>query len=182
MPHRFGVRGRVALVLAMLVSACGGDDSGETNDAAPKGTPAASARSACDLVTAEEMVAFSGEPIDVKPGRTSASSSKCEYWGRTSGTPRLSLTATWTGGREQWETWASARGMAEDLMRKNEGVSLDSIVAPGPVPGLGDAAIYSELVPALVLKDDVLLEMHVFYLPDAKAQFRGLAELMLGRL
>jgi hypothetical protein len=89
---------------------------------------------------------------------------------------------TWTGGRETWETWAAAKGMAEDLMRKSEGVSVDSIVAPGPVQGLGDAAIYSELVPALVLKGDMLLEMNVFYLPNAKSQFRGLAELMLGRL
>jgi hypothetical protein len=172
-----------ALTLTALVTACGGRDTVNTADAEAKAPPATTAsRSACDLVTADEMAALSAEPIDVKPGKSSKWSSKCEYWGRTSQTPRLMLTVTWTGGRETWETWAAAKGMAEDLMRTSEGVSVDSIVAPGPVQGLGDAAIYSELVPALVLKGDVLLEMNVFYLPKAKSQFRGLAELMLGRL
>lgn len=170
------------LTLAALVSACGGRDTVNTADAEAKAPPATASRNACELVTADEMAALSGEPIDVKPGKSSKWSSKCEYWGRTSQTPRLMLTVIWTGGREAWEARATAMGMAEDLTRASEGVSVDSIVAPGPVQGLGDAAIYSELVPARVLKGDVMLEMNVFYLPSAKTKFRGLAELMLGRL
>jgi hypothetical protein len=139
-------------------------------------------RSACDLVTAAEIEAMAGEPVEVRPGDASAFQSSCEYWGTTHQVPFLGLKVYWTGGREQWDVQASAYALASGIFRQSEGVELDSIVKPGPVQGLGDAALFQGLLPSLVLEGDVLLEMILFYLPDAEARFRPLATLILGRL
>jgi hypothetical protein len=174
------------LALCCALAACGGSESGDGGDDAgaaegAAGTPSG-ARSACDLVTAAEMQAITGEPVEVRPGEGAATYSKCEYWGTVNEVPYFSLTAYWSGGREQWEIHASAMGLAADLFREAEGVELDSIVQAGPVAGLGDAAIYADLTPAVVLRGDQMLEMYLFYLPDAKRNFRPLTEKILARL
>jgi hypothetical protein len=48
-------------------------------------------------------------------------------------------------------------------------------VKSGPVAGLGDKAIFSDILPAMVLKDNVLLEFTMSTLPNATAKFRPLA-------
>ncbi|MGH7578960.1 MAG: hypothetical protein ACREM9_02220 [Gemmatimonadales bacterium] len=183
-------RQQVALsaVLAATVVAlgCGGTDTAGRKPAeAPPGeeTAATSAsRNACDLITTEEMAEFAGEPVKARPGKGGRGYSKCEYWGTRNEVPYLSVTAYWTGGREAWQTYRAGMGLAADMVKAAEGVELDSITKPGPVPGLGDAAVYSELVPAAVLRGDQFLELHLFYLPDAKRKFRPLVERMLARL
>lgn len=67
------------------------------------------------------------------------------------------------------------------LMRASEGAELDSIVKPGPVAGLGDSAAYAELAPGVVLQGDVL-ELTTFHLPDARRNFRPLAQKVLARI
>lgn len=174
------------LAAAVMALACGGTETagGKTAEAAGGSeTPATGAsRSACELVTTAEMAGLVGEPVEPRPGKSGREYSKCQYWGTRNEVPYLSVTAYWTGGREAWETYRSATGMAADVMKAAEGVELDSITKPGPVPGLGDAAVFSELVPAAVLRGDQFLELHVFYLPDAKRKFRPLVERMLARM
>lgn len=175
----------VGAALCWALVACGGSDSPERSagrDPSAAAAADAPARSACDLITGAEMEAIVGEAVEVRPGPAGPTESKCEYWGSVNKLPYFSLTAYWRGGREQWEIHASGYGQAADLMRQAEGVELDSIVQPGPVPGLGDAAIYAELLPAVVLDGDRMLEMYLFYLPNAKRQFRPLAEKILSRL
>ncbi len=170
---------------AVMALACGTETAGRKPAGAAGGSEAAAtgaSRNACELITADEMAGFAGEPVEARPGRSGRGYSKCEYWGTRNEVPYLSVTAYWTGGREAWETYRSATGMAVDVMKAAEGVELDSITKPGPVPGLGDAAVFSELVPAAVLRGDQFLELHVFYLPDAKRKFRPLVERMLARL
>ncbi len=177
-----------ALTLCGALAACGGTESGvDGDDAAPANEGAVAgtgseARSACDLVTAAEMQAITGEPVEVRPGDAGPAYSKCKYWGTVNQVPYFSLTAYWSGGREQWDINTSAMGLAADLFREAEGVELDSIVQAGPVHGLGDAAIFADLTPAMVLRADQMLEMYLFYLPDAKRNFRPLTEKILARL
>jgi hypothetical protein len=181
-------RGRGAVVVAALVTlACGGADNsdGKTVEAVagrPETAVTEGSRNACELVTTAEVAALAGEPVEARVGKRGRGYSSCEYWGTRNEVPYLSVTAYWTGGRNAWETYRAATGMAADLMKAAEGVELDSITKPGPVPGLGDAAVYSELTPAAVLRGDQFLEIHLFYLPDAKRKFRPLAERMLARL
>lgn len=175
------------LAFCCALLSCGGSESGGEGDDASSADDASAAqpsatRSACDLVTAAEMEAITGEAVEVRPADVGASYAKCEYWGTVNQVPYFSVTAYWSGGREQWDIATSAMGMAEDLFREAEGVELDSIVQAGPVQGLGDAAVFADLTPAMVLRGDQLLEMYLFYLPDAKRNFRPLTEKMLGRM
>ena len=178
-------RGAVAMA-AMVTLGCGGSESaGEKTADAVRGSGTAVAdvsRNACELVTTAEMAELAGEPVEARAGKAGRGYSSCEYWGTRNEVPYLSVTAYWTGGRAAWETYRAATGIAADLMKAAEGVELDSITKPGPVPGLGDAAVYSELIPAAVLRGDQFLEIHLFYLPDAKRKFRPLVEGMLARL
>lgn len=142
----------------------------------------AAVRDACELATEADIEALTGEPVEARPATGGVTFSKCEYWGTVNDVPYFGLTVYWSGGREQWAISAAGYESAADIFRATEGVELDSVVQPGPVPGLGEAAIYAELTPAFVLKDDVLLEMFVFYLPNSKQNFRPLAEKLLARL
>jgi hypothetical protein len=171
-----------AVVLAAVATlACGGPEGARAPDD-DRGGADGGARSACELLTSAEMAELAGEPVQARPGKSGPKHSECEYWGTTNEVPYLSVTAYWSGGRDAWETYRTGMGIAGDLVRAAEGVELDSITKPGPVSGLGDAAVYSELVPAAVLRGDQFLELHLFYLPDAKRKFRGLVERMLARL
>jgi hypothetical protein len=98
------------------------------------------------------------------------------------GQPRLIVVGYWTGGKEGWQILAASRSMARGIIQKQEGVALDSVVKVGPVPGLGDKALFSPLFESLVLKDDILLEITTSLLPNPEAQFRPLATKMLSRL
>ena len=52
----------------------------------------------------------------------------------------------------------------------------------GLVPGIGDAAYFSPVLPSLVLRGDTLLEIKLSLAPAADTQFAGLATKLLGRL
>lgn len=175
-------------VLLAGLAACGGSDAanGRETARATAGQDGAAespdARSACELASEAEIGAIAGEAVSAKPGKGGPGYSSCEYWGAVSKAPVLGVTAWFRGGREAFEIYRSGMGMAADMIWSAEGVELDSIVQPGPVPGLGDAAVYAELVPSVVLDGDRYLELFLFYLPDAKAKFRPLSELLLSRM
>jgi len=56
------------------------------------------------------------------------------------------------------------------------------VVKQGPVAGIGDAAFFSDLLPSLVLKGDVLFEMNLFFVPNAETKFAGLAQRLLAKI
>jgi hypothetical protein len=75
----------------------------------------------------------------------------------------------------------------DKMLAGSEGVGIDSlakagVVKAGPVQGLGDAAYFSDLLPSLVLKGDVLLELNMALLKKPESKFRPLVEKLLARI
>jgi len=181
----------VMCVIATTVGCKGKAGEGNTagGDLAAQDKPTAAAsgqrtgadRNACDLLTIAEVSAAVGDPVTAKEIHRETGRSDCQ-WDGADGMIRFKLVGYWTGGKEGWDILAGARGMAKDIIQKDEGVSLDSIVKTGPVPGLGDKAMFSPLFESLVLKDNVLLEFTTSMLPKPEAQFKPLAMKALSRL
>ena len=175
----------VAVVAGAFLSACGAD-SGEPADSMAASAGAAKSavptRDACEVLTESEVAAMTHEPVSARRGEGGATYSNCGWYGKQTETPFLDLTVYWQGGRETWEIQRMGYGMARTMMRSAEGVELDSIVKPGPVAALGDSAIFADLMPSIVLDDDVMLEMYLFYMPDAAQNFRPLTETVLKRV
>ena len=179
-----------ASVLALgSVAACGksdddrprsaGDSMTASSGASAKGSGAD--RNACDLLTEAEVSAAAGVPVKARETNHETGRSDCAWFGADSVTGMM-LVAYWTAGKEGWDILAGSRGMAKDLIQKNEGVDMDSVVKSGPVSGLGDKAFFSDLLPSLVLKDNVLLEFTLSPLPQPAVAFRPLATKALSRL
>ena len=181
----------MSCVIATTVGCKGkpGDGNTASGDIAAQDKPTAAAsgqrtgadRNACDLLTIAEVSAAVGDPVTAKEIHRETGRSDCQ-WDGADGMIRFKLVGYWTGGKEGWDILAGARGMAKDIIQKDEGVSLDSIVKAGPVPGLGDKAMFSPLLESLVLKDNVLLEFTTSMLPKPEAQFKPLAMKALSRL
>lgn len=160
--------------------AAAGDVARGTRTAA-SGQRTGADRNACDLLTAQEVSAAVGVPVTAKEIHRETGRSDCE-WDAADGLIRFKLVGYWTGGKEGWDILAGARGKAVAILKSAEGVGLDSAVKTGPVPGLGDKAMFSPLLESLVLKGDVLLEMTTSMLLKPEVQFRPLATKALSRL
>jgi hypothetical protein len=111
--------------------------------------------------------------------------SVCQYEDDQS--PVFILTVYWKGGRDQWNASTTALKAGDKMLAASEGVGVDSlakagVVKAGPVKGLGDAAYFSDLLPSLVLKGDVLLELNMALLKDPESKFRPLVEKLLSRI
>jgi hypothetical protein len=175
----------LAVTAGTFVSACGGN-SGEPADAmaasAGVAAGAVAARDACAVLKESEVTAMTGEPVSARRGEGGATYSECGWYGSQTETPYLEITVHWRGGRETWAIQRMGYGIARDMVRSAEGAELDSIVRPGPVPALGDSAIFADLMPSIVLDDDVMVEMYLFHMPDAASRFRPLAETILKRV
>ena len=194
---------RAAALGWALVAATGcRNDAGQSDSPAGEVAQAATTskertgadRNACDLLTVEEVSAVAGVRVTAKemssangPPEPATESNRVHgrsdcHWVDAGGQPRLIVVGYWTGGKEGWQILAASRSMARGIIQKQEGVALDSVVKVGPVPGLGDKALFSPLFESLVLKDDILLEIMTSLLPKPEAQFRPLATKMLSRL
>jgi hypothetical protein len=75
-----------------------------------------------------------------------------------------------------------AQGLGNAVMKQAEGVAIDSVVKQGVVAGIGDQAYFSELLPSLVLKGDVLFELKLALVPEAGAKFAGLAKKLIAKV
>jgi hypothetical protein len=111
--------------------------------------------------------------------------SVCQYEDDQS--PVFILTVYWKGGKNQWNASTAALKAGDKMLAGSEGVGVDSlakagVVKAGPVKGLGDAAYFSDLLPSLVLKGDVLLELNMALLKDPENKFRPLVEKLLSRI
>jgi hypothetical protein len=178
----------MGLMVIAFVGACSqenGDEQASAGsvaaDKSTSGKRTGADRNACDLLTVEEVSAAAGEPVTAKEINRETGRSDCE-WNGADGLLRLGLVGYWTGGKEGWDILVGARAAAKDIIQKEEGVALDSVVKSGPVAGLGDKAIFSDILPSMVLKDNVLLEFTMPILHNAAAKFRPLATKALSRL
>jgi hypothetical protein len=111
--------------------------------------------------------------------------SVCQYEDDRS--PVFILTVYWKGGKNQWNASTAALQAGDKMLAGSEGVGVDSlakagVVKAGPVKGLGDAAYFSDLLPSLVLKGDVLLELNMALLKNPESKFRPLVEKLLSRI
>jgi len=109
----------------------------------------------------------------------------CQYEDAKS--PVFILTVYWKGGKDQWNASTAALKAGDKMLAGSEGVGIDSlakagVVKAGPVQGLGDAAYFSDLLPSLVLKGDVLLELNMALLKNPERTFRPLVEKLLARI
>jgi hypothetical protein len=109
----------------------------------------------------------------------------CQY--EDDDSPVFVLTVYWKGGKNQWNASTAALKAGDKMLAGSEGVGIDSlakagVVKAGPVQGLGDAAYFSDLLPSLVLKGDVLLELNMALLKKPESKFRPLVEKLLARI
>lgn len=169
-PHRLGRASAAASLCCLLALAAGA-----------AGPPAARDRNACHLLTIEEVAALVEERIAMRDQTEAGDTfSTCE-WETAEGRPAFYLTVTWEGGCAAWETWRTAQGLGDALFRASEGVAPGEVIAQGPVPGLGDAAWFSPLLPSLVLAGDTLFEINLSQTPRAGEKFPGLARKLVER-
>jgi hypothetical protein len=153
-------------------------------DAPAAGQPAAAAaraKTACRLFTQADLQMLDPTIVMGNVVVDEPSFSECNFED-AGGVVLLNVKAYWSGGRQQWDTWRLAQGMGEEIFRAQEGVGLDSIVKQGPVPGLGDAAYFSPLLPSLLLKGDVLVEIMMPTVRNPEARFVPLARSLLTRM
>jgi hypothetical protein len=140
----------------------------------------------CRLLKPDEVKALLGPTIvlanvlEEGPER-----SVCQYEDDKS--PVFILTVYWKGGKNQWNASTAALKAADKMLAGSEGVGIDSlakagVVKAGPVQGLGDAAYFSDVLPSLVLKGDVLLELNMALLKNPGSIFRPLVEKLLARI
>ena len=171
----------LAIALAVTVGACSGsgDQSADTlAQAANASQPPNGLRDACEVLTVADVQPYFTEPLVAKPGTKGRNETKCEYWGRDFA---IGFSVVWTGGKSEFEMYNSATDLAAKMMAE-PGVNVDSIVKPGPVAGLGDAATYSDLMPSFVLVGDRLLQFQIMLLPNARSAFVPLAQKAIERL
>lgn len=177
------------LVAAALVACGGGDGSAEAagGSSGGAGTKASeeresAGRDACSLITAEQVAAIAGAPV-VARSEPGSRESGCDYSDQSGELVYLGLKVYWEGGREMLDIVQSGINIAAGLMAEGGDEALvDSIVRPGPVVGLGDVALFSDILPSYVLSGDVLLEIYLQLLPNARQHFRPLAHTALARL
>jgi hypothetical protein len=177
--------------LSVLV-ACGGQspdgDTAARNSAAPAGAAPSpmsqspgQSRNACRLLTPDELKALEPSVVLGNVVAQEPEFSECN-WEDENGIVLLGLKVYWSGGRQQWEIWRRAQGLGERMFQRAEGIGLDSVVQQGLVPGLGDSAYFSPLLPSLLLKGDVLVEIMMPTVERPEAKFRPLATTLLGRI
>ena len=111
--------------------------------------------------------------------------SVCQYEDDRS--PVFILTVYWKGGSDRWNASTAAMKAGDKMLASSEGAGVDSlakagVVKAGLVKGLGDAAYFSDVLPSLVLKGDVLLELNMALLKEPESKFRPLVEKLLARL
>ena len=139
-------------------------------------------RNACRLLTNAEVEVLVEEPVGMASVEEAMPAySKCQ-WENAKGIYLFGIEVWWAGGKQQWDIWGQATKVAGAMLEKAEGVPLDSAVPQGPVSGIGDAAVFSEIMPARILQGDRTIEMNLALVPRAAVKFRGLAQTILSRM
>ena len=175
----------LAAIAGLALASCrGGAPEASSSGAVARGGPANAPtdRNACHLLTHDEVSEIAGRKVlmadQIEAGDTF---STCD-WEDEAGVSAFSLTAYWSGGKEQWETWRLAQGMGDAALKSAEDASGSEVVKQGLVRGIGDAAYFSPVLPSLVLKGDTLFEIKFSLATKADAKFAALAAKLLGKV
>ncbi len=165
-------------LLAVVAAGCG--DSTRRPAEAPA-APGRDGYNACRLLKQPEIEALAEKQVLMANVVEAAPERSVCHWEDAAGIV-FKITVYWTGGKQGWETWRAAQGMSGAMLNQAEGVHPDSVIKQGVVPGLGDAAYFSELLPSLLLKHDTLVEMEMSLIPHPETKFRTLATTLLSRM
>jgi hypothetical protein len=165
-------------LLATATMACG---DGARQPAKAEAAAGKNGYNACRLLQPPEIEALTEKQVLMANVVEAAPERSVCHWEDASGIV-FKITVYWTGGKQGWDTWRAAQGMSGAMLNQAEGVHPDSIIKQGVVPGLGDAAYFSELLPSLLLKHDTLVEMEMSLIPHPETKFRTLATLLLPRM
>ena len=180
----------IVVVCGLVAYGCGApkenaarQESASATSSAESAKPAQSgeSRNGCRLLTADELKAIEPSVVLGNVVAEEPTYSEC-IWEDKDGIALIGLKVYWEGGREQWEIWRQAQGLGEQIFQQEEGVGLHSIVKQGLVPGLGDSAYFSPLLPSLLLKGDVLVEIDMPTVENPEAKLRPLATKLLSRI
>lgn len=170
----------LVVMAGLVVAGCRG--GAPESSTVRKAETAAADRNACHLLTPEEVSQIAGRRVTMADQAEAGDTfSTCE-WEDEAGVSVFGLTVHWSGGKEQWEAWRIAQGLGDAALKSAAGVGGSDVVKQGLVPGIGDAAYFSPVLPSLVLLGDTLLEIKFSLAPAADTQFAGLATKLLGRL
>ncbi len=156
---------RMALRLFAIATLAGGDGLGEAARAQDR--TGANAYNACRLLTSSEINSLTEKDVIMAEVEEAAPERSICLWEDATGLV-FKLTVYWTGGKQGWETWRASHRMGGAVLNEAERVEPDSIIKQGLVPGLGDAAYFSELLPSLLLKGDALAEMEMSLVPHPR--------------
>ena len=170
-----------AAILAGVAAACGddADDGGSTERVAIKAQAPTTYRDACEIITADDVAALEGQPMQAQPEEARVAETACSYGPPGSSIALMSLTIHWHDGRQLWEAWGMGRDFAGRMMADP---TADSLIAWESLEGIGDAVRYGDIMPSLVLVDDVLLELQMAMVTDSRAKFAVLARKAVSRL
>ncbi|MGQ9598494.1 MAG: hypothetical protein ACUVWZ_03660 [Anaerolineae bacterium] len=169
-------------LVILAVVGCGGSPRQDEAVPVASGGDTVQDPNACHLLSHEQVSALVEETIVMRDQTDAGETwSTCE-WQDENGLSLFMLTVYWAKGRQEWETWRIAQGLGDEALKQAEGVSADDVVHQGPVAGIGDAAYFSTLLPSLVLQGDVLLEINLFFVPNAEAKFAPLARQLLAAI
>lgn len=176
------IRVTATALLAGVAAACGddaGDESGSTERVAIKAQAPTTYRDACEIITADDVSAVEGQPMQAQPDEARVAETACSYGPPGSDVALMSLTIHWRDGRQLWEAWGMGRDFAGRAMADP---TADSLIAWESLEGIGDAVRYGDIMPSLVLVDDVLLELQMTLMTDSRAKFAALARKAVSRL
>jgi hypothetical protein len=169
----------VPLCFLTVIAVAGAEAGGRSLRA--QADPAKNGYNACRLLKQDELNVLTEKKVLLASVEEASPERSVCIWEDSAG-PVFKLTVYWTGGRQGWETWRASQKMGGAAISKAEGVHPDSVIKQGAVPGLGDAAYFSELLPSLLLKKDTLFEMEMSLVPHPERKFRGLATALLSRI
>jgi hypothetical protein len=174
----------LVVIAGIVVAACRGGapepaKAGGASNKAP--AKAAADRNACHLLTHDEVSEIAGRKVTMADQTEAGDTFSTCDWEDEAGVFAFGVTVHWSGGKEQWETWRLAQGLGDAALKSAEGVPAGAVVKQGLVPGIGDAAFFSPVLPSLVLKGDTLFEIKFSLAPGADAKFAGLAAKLLAK-
>lgn len=170
----------MVVIVGLLIAGCSSAEAPPADDA-PAAAPAAAARDACTLITAQEATAILGSPATATSRSASASRSVCDYV--TESYESFTLEAIWTGAESEIQTARGAARKATGMAGGRQDQVVDDVMGLHKVDGLGDEAYFSRRTMSYVRKGDVLLVFQNAGLNEpARDHWQALARAALPRL
>lgn len=151
------------MVMGLILVACGGtpkDDTASGTSTTPAAAPAAnsSKRNACAFVDRVEIEKMAGKVLNVVHDIQDESRTACEFTDPETKVTIFSATVLWSGGREQARLEQAAVDAARRLWQEQSDADMLELTGSDKVRGLADQAFYSDVMPAWILKGDVMVQ------------------------